>query len=167
MKRHSRHSTATIRRASVKTHGPARKKAAVGSVKAGETFPSQSAGDLRNAVFGLGFMGEGDIEALCFQVLMQATNDQDNDLRRILAETKAINNAKAALRETLATTSRELASTTSRNVRKALDSLSEMSEMTSLRLQMAMDRRSKFVVSLSNILKKIADSDNAIVQNLK
>ena len=48
-----------------------------------------------------------------------------------------------------------------------LDSMNEMSEMTSLRLQMAMDRRSKLVETLSNIMKKISATGDTIVQNLK
>ena len=48
-----------------------------------------------------------------------------------------------------------------------LDSMSEMSEMTSLRLQMAMDRRSKFVEALSNVMKKIDSTQETLVQNLK
>ena len=48
-----------------------------------------------------------------------------------------------------------------------LDSMSEMSEMTSLRLQMAMDRRSKFIETLSNIMKKIDSTADTLVQNLK
>jgi hypothetical protein len=48
-----------------------------------------------------------------------------------------------------------------------LDSMNEMSEMTSMRLQMAMDRRSKFVETLSNIMKKIDSTQETIVQNLK
>jgi hypothetical protein len=48
-----------------------------------------------------------------------------------------------------------------------LDSMNEMSEMTSLRLQMAMDRRSKFVETLSNIMKKLSDTSESIVQNMK
>jgi hypothetical protein len=48
-----------------------------------------------------------------------------------------------------------------------LDSMNEMSEMTSMRLQMAMDRRSKFVEALSNIMKKIDSTQETIVQNLK
>jgi len=48
-----------------------------------------------------------------------------------------------------------------------LDSMNEMSEMTSMRLQMAMDRRSKFVETLSNVLKKIDETSDAIVQNMK
>jgi hypothetical protein len=48
-----------------------------------------------------------------------------------------------------------------------LDSMNEMSEMRSLRLQMAMDRRSKFIETLSNIMKKISATADTLVQNLK
>jgi hypothetical protein len=48
-----------------------------------------------------------------------------------------------------------------------LDSMSEMGEMESLRLQMAMDRLSKLMTTLSNVLKKISDTNNAITQNIK
>lgn len=48
-----------------------------------------------------------------------------------------------------------------------LDSVSEMGEMESLRLQMAMDRVSKMMSTLSNLLKKISDTADGIVSNLK
>jgi len=48
-----------------------------------------------------------------------------------------------------------------------LDSMSEMGEMESLRLQMAMDRMSKMMSTLSNLLKKISDTSSQITQNLK
>ena len=48
-----------------------------------------------------------------------------------------------------------------------LDSMNEMSEMTSLRLQMTMDRRSKFIETLSNIMKKIGTTQETLVQNIK
>ena len=48
-----------------------------------------------------------------------------------------------------------------------LDSMSEMGEMESLRLQMTMDRMSKMMSTVSNLLKKISDTSNTIVQNLK
>lgn len=48
-----------------------------------------------------------------------------------------------------------------------LDSMSEMGEMESLRLQMAMDRLSKMMTTLSNILKKISDTADQITQNIK
>ena len=48
-----------------------------------------------------------------------------------------------------------------------LDSLSEMGEMDMLRLQMLMDRRSKLEEALSNMMKKMAETQGAIVGNLK
>lgn len=48
-----------------------------------------------------------------------------------------------------------------------LDSMSEMGEMESLRLQMAMDRMSKMMSTLSNLMKKISDTAQSITQNLK
>ena len=54
-----------------------------------------------------------------------------------------------------------------RDLQGLLDLENEMSEMTSMRLQMSMDRRSKFVEALSNIMKKIDSTQETIVQNLK
>ena len=48
-----------------------------------------------------------------------------------------------------------------------IDSLSEMSEMTSLRMQMIMDRRAKLMQTLSNIMKKMSSTADTLVQNLK
>jgi hypothetical protein len=48
-----------------------------------------------------------------------------------------------------------------------LDGLNEMSEMTSLRLQMTMDRRSKFISTLSQIMKKSSTTQDILVQNIK
>jgi hypothetical protein len=45
--------------------------------------------------------------------------------------------------------------------------MSELGEMDSLRLQMAMDRLSKFMSTLSNLLKRSSDTASGIVQNLK
>jgi hypothetical protein len=45
--------------------------------------------------------------------------------------------------------------------------ISEMGEMESLRLQMAMDRMSKMMSTLSNMLKKMAETAEGITQNLK
>ena len=52
-------------------------------------------------------------------------------------------------------------------LRSQLDSMSEMSEMDSLRLQMVMDRLSKMMSALSNMLKKASDTDDAITNNMK
>jgi len=39
--------------------------------------------------------------------------------------------------------------------------------MESLRLQMAMDRKSKMMATLSNLLKKMSDTSSSITQNIK
>lgn len=56
---------------------------------------------------------------------------------------------------------------TNKELKDRLDSMNEMSEMTSLRLQMMMDRRSAFLSTLSNIMKKISSTQDQLVQNLK
>lgn len=48
-----------------------------------------------------------------------------------------------------------------------LDSLDEMEEMQSLKLQMMMDRKTKNETTLSNILKKISDTQDEIIKNMK
>jgi len=53
------------------------------------------------------------------------------------------------------------------NVRGRLDSMGEIDETEALRLQMATDRLSKLMSTLSNLLKKISDTQQSIVQNLK
>ena len=48
-----------------------------------------------------------------------------------------------------------------------LDGLNELSEMTTLRLQMTMDRRSKFISTLSQMMKKTSTTQDTLVQNIK
>lgn len=52
-------------------------------------------------------------------------------------------------------------------MKRKLESMNEMSEMTALRLQMTMDRRSKFISTLSQLMKKISDTQDILVQNIK
>ena len=48
-----------------------------------------------------------------------------------------------------------------------LSTLDSMSEMEFLRLQMTMDRRSGYISTLSQIMKKISTTQDIIVQNIK
>ena len=48
-----------------------------------------------------------------------------------------------------------------------LDSLSEINQMESLRLQMSMDRLSKLMATLSNLLKKDSEENDGLTQNIK
>ena len=48
-----------------------------------------------------------------------------------------------------------------------LDSVSEIGEIDSLRLQMALDRLSKAMTTLSNLLEKTSATNDAITNNMK
>ena len=114
-----------------------------------------------------GCAGGGDIEALAFIVLMQAAQDQADDLKDIMAGVKAINAQKGSLRKLHATIDRTLLDAEIDKIKQDIDSQSEMGEMESLRLQMAMDRMSKMMQTLSNLLKKIGDTDSSLLKNTK
>jgi hypothetical protein len=47
------------------------------------------------------------------------------------------------------------------------DSIDEMNKEQNLQMQKQMDRRSKLEDLISNVMKKIADSQNSIIQNMK
>jgi hypothetical protein len=107
---------------------------------------------------------DGNIEAITFLVLMEAATSAQDDLKGIMARVKAINDAKASLRDSI--NKKNLADSRARAKRR-LDSMSEMGEMESLRLQMAMDRLSKLMSTLSNLLKKASETATGITQNIK
>jgi hypothetical protein len=167
----------------------------------------------------------GDVEAQAFVILMEATKSADEDLKAIMAEVKAINNAKQQLRSLISKINKDVAANNPQanklpglnfssgmgteeayhhapipvpdfdsaggvrlvltdlhngtlvsvtelravldDLRGQLDSMSELSEMTSLRLQMTLDRRSKFISTLSNVMKKISTTSDILVQNIK
>jgi hypothetical protein len=127
----------------------------------------------------------GDIEAVALLVLIAASTSGQEDLKAIMAEVKAITEAKAKLRSLLeqqtergldlfsvnavisAVIARAELCRTVEGMQNDLDSISELGETESLRLQMAMDRISKLMSTLSNILKKMSDTASQITQNLK
>jgi hypothetical protein len=47
------------------------------------------------------------------------------------------------------------------------DSVAELSTMNQMRMQQVMDRRTKLIAILSNLLKKMSDTSAGILQNLK
>ena len=143
-----------------------------------------------NASSVLGNMAEGDIEAMAFLVLMQASKTANDDLKNIMAEVKTVNNAKANQRQQIknnpstkdniilkardgnVVVKKDTLKRASLNPNLKLqpskkDDLNEMGEEQQLRMQMAMDRRSKMMEAISNLLKKIADTEDQIIQNIK
>jgi hypothetical protein len=128
--------------------------------------------------------------AIAFIVMMEAAKSAQEDLKAIMAQVKAINREKGQLRELMneaseARPSRRAAldfdgvlqllltlyekqiEAEARELLNRLDSMSEMGETESLRLQMMMDRMSKMMNIISNLLAKLSETNSQIVQNLK
>jgi hypothetical protein len=123
---------------------------------------------------------DADIGAVAFLVLMQAATSAQEDLRAVMALVKAITAAKKRLREKARPQLPDeldyeavfhvVATLYAKQLQAEMAELlekDELSEMDQLRLQMAMDRLSKMMSTLSNILKKMADTASQITQNLK
>lgn len=131
---------------------------------------------------------EGDIEALVHFAMMQAAKDAREDLKVMMEELKKAKRQKAEWRQyrdcrklyalavlndatRIEQLSNLLADTLAEfaidEIKRDVDSMSEMGEMESLRLQMAMDRLSKMMSTLSNLLKKISDTAAEITKNMK
>ena len=200
-------------------------RAALEWFRARQGLLAAAGGPLGNNWAALGELSGGDIEALAFIVMMEATKSAEEDLKEIMAHVKAINNAKQAQRQLMSKINRDISTNLGQqdceppldfskgmgserayhrvlvhhpdpaspgslkriptnlwqgkidclwqlesirdDLQGKLDGMSEMSEMTSLRLQMMMDRRSKFINTLSNIMKKLSDTQDSIIQNLK
>ncbi|MGZ8369446.1 MAG: hypothetical protein ACXWVH_00140 [Caulobacteraceae bacterium] len=132
----------------------------------------------------LGSMNNADIEALCFLVLMQAAKSAREDLKAIMAEVKAINQAKAEQRKSLAQAQaaqadakRQMADEYGRRrdceahpadcLNDRRDSLSEQSEEQQLKMQMVMDRMAKADSAASNAMRKFSETSSQIIGNLK
>ncbi len=138
------------------------------------TMPAANAADVTHYP-SLAAMGELDIMAMAFLVMMEAAKSARDDLKAIMAGVKAIDDDKDRWRrvaETLAAMAAGAASAEDvgaarDTIQGKLDSLSELGEMESLRLQMAMDRLTKLMSTLANLLKQASDTASTITGNLK
>ncbi|MBS1512980.1 MAG: hypothetical protein JST86_19230 [Bacteroidetes bacterium] len=130
----------------------------------------------------LGNLGDGDIMAIAFLVMMETAKAAQEDLKSVMAGVKSINDAKARQRQQISTvkmqpgtikvdsphnTKLSDATKMAEPDKNKKDALSEMSETNQLRMQMYMDRRNKMIDALSNILKKVSDTEQQVIQNLK
>ena len=163
------------RAAAFARHTGPRTRAFIGKEGADQAAKGPSVSTVKGAIrtANLGTLSDGDIEALCFLVLMQAAADQEQDLQTIMASVKATHGhgplpvTRYAPNFTLTGLSNGQWSAAFDKDKQQLDAASEMSEATSVRLQMAMDRESKFMETLSNLEKEISNSSDTILQNLK
>jgi hypothetical protein len=113
----------------------------------------------------------GDVEAIKFLTYIQAIKYMDNDISDTNGKLRSFEEQKRELRTKISR--QEADSKVAKlkpmpdDLKGKLDGINEMSEMTALRLQMTMDRRSKFIGTLSNIMKKIETTMESITQNIK
>ncbi len=118
-----------------------------------------------------------DLLQLVLLVMMEAAKENADDLREIMDELRQRNERLCRWRKLAAELHSRAGSVAAddaallRQARDAaagqLQSLSDVSEELQMRLQMIMDRRSKFLEALSNIMKKQSDTAASIIDNLK
>lgn len=127
----------------------------------------------------LGAAGDDDIAALATIVMMEAAKSSRDDLKAVMDAVKATNDKKAAQRDAMRARTQAMqdvkdakgAEDAKKNAQAGAqvdkDSLSDMGEQDQLRLQMAMDRYSKAMATLSNLMQKNSDTSSAIIGNMK
>lgn len=142
----------------------------------GKIINSDSLVNAMKAKSVLSNLQSSDIEALCFLVLMEASKDSREDLKSIMAETKEVNKEKQSMRnqkrnftKSKNDSSKPNLSMQTKNLKNQNEKADQMNndDESSLRLQMVMDRRSKILSALSNIMNKISKSQEQIISNLK
>ncbi len=91
---------------------------------------------------------------------------QLDSFRLLLTKTPAVKPKPAAANRMTPVTRQEINDMAGK-ISQELKSLNEMNEMEALRLQMAMDRQSKTISTVSNLLKKVSQTADTVIQNLK
>jgi hypothetical protein len=96
-------------------------------------------------------LGSMDVDALVFMVLMQSAQDQQAELS---ATMNAMQQNTAARQH-------------ARGTQESGAQMNDLSTMDQMRLQILMDQRSKLLDAISNLMKSAADTQSAVVENLK
>jgi len=135
-------------------------------------------------------LDENEVSSVVFLVMMQAARLANDDMREVQQGLNRIEASKVALRATarpeaaqavpVRLTRAQLATVRSPQAlpaeefgrrlaaaRDDLDGLSELDQLESLRLQMAMDRMARTMQTISGLLEKMGDSRTTIIPSLK
>jgi hypothetical protein len=103
-------------------------------------------------------LGATDVESLVVMMFMVISMDAQADLKAMLGEIDANRAKKRQARA---------APAAQKTQKLQADSLSDLTNEQQLRLQIAMERRSKTEQMLSNIMKKVSATNSSLIQNLK
>ena len=133
-------------------------------------------------------LGDGDVTALTFLVMMDAAESARKDLQATMKDVSAINAQKEALRKELGKAAANKVrvqkvyapmntaltvppplspNATMTEKEKRFDDLSDIGEQQQLKMQMLMDRMQKAESIASNMSKKFGDMQSSIIRNLK
>lgn len=107
-----------------------------------------------------------DIEAMTLLVMADAARQAESDLRAILEETKQSQRSKEELRR-FAEYRRMKRAGAQVKVPIGLEAMDALSDTDTLRMQRFLERLSRMMETISNLLKKIADTQSSVVQNIK
>lgn len=127
--------------------------------------PDASADVVRAAVkqrFAGQNLTDTDSESLVFLVLFEITQAEDKDLRDQMTQVEEENRRKQQRREQTTQIPGK-----AQPIRAHHDSLDAPDQMSNMRLQLALDRRSKALSALSSLLEKTSATASNITQNLK
>ncbi|HEV2235322.1 MAG TPA: EscF/YscF/HrpA family type III secretion system needle major subunit [Ktedonobacterales bacterium] len=126
-----------------------------------------------------GVPADAGLEAFAVASMQIITAEQVRVLQAHMADVQAKFAARQQLRQLLRQVTQErgrnpghpasstLVAEAHQALSEQLSAMSELGETESLRLQQAMDRMSKMMSTLSNIMKKLSDTDQSIIQNMK
>lgn len=122
---------------------------------------------------------DAGLEALVVTIMQIITTEQVREMQTRMADVQGKLAARQRVGQLLRQVTHEhariagqpaygaLVDEVSRALTDQLSAMNELSDTESQRLQEAMDRMSKMMSTLSNILKKIRDTEQSIINNLK
>lgn len=135
-----------------------------------------------NGHLGYASRAPADVEALVLIVLLEASKEAEQDLRAEMERVAEINRHKQAVRDAIAQCKRDRACLKDAKppaglTKAAFDKLVVLeldggglgpaAEANQIQLQTKQDRRRKLLETLSNVMKKLAQTSEGIVGNLK
>ena len=135
-----------------------------------------------NAHLGYASRATSDVEALALVVLLEASREAEQDLRAAMERVAEMNRHKQAVRDAITQCKRDRAclkdakppvgitkATFDRLVGIELDGggLGPTAEANQIQVQMKQDRRRKLLEAVSNLMKKLAQTSEGIVGNMK
>lgn len=113
-------------------------------------------------------LGDDTIQALVFLVIMEAANDERENLKAIMASARSQQDEKRKIRTIISQQQKVNVANLGVKYKTTADvPVAEYSELSLLKMQMAMERLAHMYTALSNIMKSQAESIKNAIANIK